>query len=226
MSKLIVANWKSNKQAAAVAEWYAAFHAATPDLSTNTVVIAPPLPYLTLAQEQHVGTALALGAQNVSSFPFGSYTGEVTAAQLKDCGVQYVIVGHSERRRYLGETDKQVAQKVSQLLQQGLTPLLCVDTPYLESQSRVLAADELAQCVVVYEPVAAIGTGRPATVGDIEQVGAEIKQLCGQVPVLYGGSVTEQDVREFLLVTDGVLVGGASLDAKQFAALVTAAVAH
>lgn len=225
MSKLIIANWKSHKLASDITEWWQQFTAAALDLTTNTVCVAPPLSYLTFVDAKR-DSAVELAAQDVSPYPFGKYTGEVTAAQLKDCGVTYCIVGHSERRQHFGETESQVAQKVTQLLEAGITPVVCIDTPYLESQAAALSAAERAECVVVYEPLAAIGSGNPAHVGDVERVLAEVREAFGEVPVLYGGSVTERDVQEFLLVADGVLVGTASLDGAQFAAVVAAAAVH
>lgn len=200
--------------------------AAEPDLSQNQICLAAPFTALPLLQTTVAGTAIALAAQDVSPYPFGSYTGEIAAEQLADLNVQYCIVGHSERRRHFGESNEQVAQKVQELLAQKITPVVCVDMPYLTAQAAAIAQENLANCVVAYEPLSAIGTGTAADVGEIARTAADIKQAFGQIPVLYGGSVTEQDVQQFLLVADGVLVGGASLDGAQFAALVTAAAVH
>ena len=226
MSKLIIANWKSNKKIAAVAAWWESFQAAQPDLAQNQVSIAAPFTALPLLQAKVAGTSVALAAQDVSPYPFGSYTGEIAAEQLSDLGVKFAIVGHSERRRHFGESSEQVARKVGELLSQEITPILCIDTPYLAEQAAALTTEQRSACIVAYEPVAAIGSGVPATVGDVTQVADQIRAQFGPVQVIYGGSVTERDVQEFMLVADGVLVGGASLDGTQFAALVTAAARH
>jgi triosephosphate isomerase len=150
----------------------------------------------------------------------GAYTGAVSAQSLQEFGVTYVLVGHSERRKYFHETDQDVALKVRQVLDGGMQPVLCIDEPYLHSQAAAIDTSVYSSLIIAYEPVAAIGTGKSMNVGTVQEVSARIKQTFGDgVPVLYGGSVTDENVAEYLLVADGALVGGASLEARDFTQL-------
>jgi triosephosphate isomerase (TIM) len=219
MKKLFVANWKSNKTQAEVEIWLDSFK---PYIGLEQeVVIAPPHPFLSLVAEQVKDkTDIFVAVQNLSAYPAGSYTGEVCIRNLEDLGVKYAILGHSERRRYFKESHQDVANKVSQALASDMVPIVCVDHDYLENQAQLIDSDSLGKCVVAYEPLAAIGTGDIAPVDEVAKVVKEIKSVFGKVPVLYGGSVNPENIAPYLEVTDGVLVGGASLDAGTFAALV------
>jgi triosephosphate isomerase (TIM) len=222
MEKLLIANWKSHKKLQAASQWVEQFTTATAGKNPRgTVVVAPPFSLLQTVQEAIEGfeAPLILGAQDVSKYPFGKYTGEVAAASLADLGVRYVLVGHSERRRHFNETNQEVAAKVSQVLEAGLIPVVCVDREYVQDQAAALASDQLEKVLVAYEPVEAVGTGNNQDVGVVQEVVKEIRQAFGEVRVLYGGSVTEFNVGEYLLVCDGVLVGGASLEVSDFFAL-------
>ncbi len=214
MKKLfIVANWKSHKTSPEALSW---LHESVGQ-DAKEVIICPP--FTLLAQmhwyigENHL--SLKLGAQNVSPFEDGAYTGEVSAKQIKEFG-EYVIIGHSERRNYFLETDELVAQKVRLALAQGLTPIFCV-------QGKETAIPE-GVTIVAYEPVEAIGTGHPDTPENANEVASSIKAAhSGVTSVLYGGSVSPENVHNFTSMEsiDGVLVGGASLDAATFTQLIT-----
>lgn len=220
MSKLIIANWKSNKTAAQVEEWFQGISINVP--AEAQVVIAPSFHELALVATK-LPARVMLGAQDVSSFPMGSYTGAVNAQQLKAEGVSYVIVGHSERRRYFHETHQDIAAKVEQVVANAMSPILCVDEDYIDAQADALESASIPNLVVAYEPLAAIGNGHNAPVDQVTRVIGNIKQKFGDVPVIYGGSVDERSVHEYLLVSDGVLVGTASLDPQSFSKVVMAA---
>ena len=213
------------------------------------VAVAVPSPYLAQVQGLLSGASIALGAQDVSAFASGAYTGEVSAAMLKDFGVRYALVGHSERRQYHGETDAVVAEKARQALASGITPIVCVGETLQEREAgqtesvvkRQLAAvihvngHCISEIVVAYEPVWAIGTGRTPSADDVAEMHAAIRaQLVSQlgsegagVRILYGGSVKASNAQELLHVpdVDGALVGGASLKAADFVPIIEAGAA-
>lgn len=225
MKKLIVGNWKSNKTIESSRSWLESFSQHVSEFEDNAeIVIAPPFPLLSLVGGQAAGLGFKLGIQDLSQFDAGSYTGAVSIHNLQDLGVSYAILGHSERRRYFRETDHDVAGKVAQAISAGIVPLVCIDESYISSQAAAIEDDHLSQCVVVYEPLAAIGTGDNADVGNVKEVAEKIRLAFGDVKILYGGSTNSQNVGEYTLVVDGVLVGTASLDAKEFAKLVINAV--
>jgi triosephosphate isomerase (TIM) len=218
MKKLIIANWKSNKNIEEVESWLDDFK---PHIgSEQEVVIAPPNPFLSMVAEKIKDQEdISLAVQNLSPYPAGSYTGEVCVRNLEGLGVKYAILGHSERRRYFKESHQDVANKVDQCLAGKITPVVCVDVDYLEDQARAIASENLSKCVVAYEPLAAIGTGNSVSAKEVAKVVKEIKSIFGKVAVLYGGSVTPDNDDGYGQVTDGVLVGGASLDAATFSKL-------
>jgi triosephosphate isomerase (TIM) len=214
MKKLfIVANWKSNKTVIQTEEWFSAFNNSqlTVNKEEKVVVVCPSFTLLPKAKELVVNdhVPIALGAQNISAFDKGAYTGEENAEQIKELA-DYVIVGHSERRKNFGETDDVLAQKVEKATEYGLLPIFCVqgiETPVPTGVN-----------IVAYEPVFAIGSGHPDTPENAEEVSKTIKEKNHVSHVLYGGSVTGENVSEFTRMSsiDGVLVGGASLDAEKF----------
>jgi len=218
MKKLFVANWKSNKTLAEAEAWMDSFK---PYIGLEQeVVVAPPYPFLSLvASKIDNREDISLSVQNLSAYPAGSYTGEVCVRNIEGLGVKYAILGHSERRRYFKESHQDIANKVSQALANGIIPIVCVDRDYLENQARLIDLDLLSKCVVAYEPLAAIGTGEIALVDEVDEVVKEVRSVFGEIPVLYGGSVNPENIFPYLEVTDGVLVGGASLDARVFAKL-------
>ena len=219
---LIVANWKENLTAPQAKEWLGVLSSKFKVQSSKLeVVICPPSVILpTVAHEVSKLENVELGAQNVSKFEEGQYTGEVSAKMLKDF-VSYVIVGHSERRKYFGETDEDVNLKIKQCLKYGLTPIVCVGN--LEQVSRV---SRVSKVIVVYEPVEAISTEGQFHPDDPEHANStakEIKSVVGQdVKVLYGGSVNAKNAKSFVSQPniDGVLVGQASLGTKEFSKIV------
>src|SRR4051812_40440543 len=196
--------------------------------------VCPPFPYLAQAAEQLKGSAVALGAQNVSEHAQGAYTGEVSAAMLADLGCRYAIVGHSERRQLYGEGDALVAKKFAAARSAGLTPILCVGETLAEREAgrteevvaRQLGAVAFSEAVLVYEPVWAIGTGRNATPEQAQEVHAFLrKKVPAGTVILYGGSVKPQNAAAIFAMrdVDGGLIGGASLVAADFVAILRAA---
>jgi triosephosphate isomerase len=229
MSKLFVANWKSNKSREEVERWVDDFEELLKTKLQDTqdkIVIAPPYPDLMfvsnrlLNKDLHAYTHLAV--QDISPFPAGSYTGAVSGRNLEGFGVGYVIVGHSERRKYFHESHQDVANKVAQALKAGLKPIVCVDQAYIEQQAQVIDPRFLEKCIVAYEPLAAIGTGESADPDQVKTAMAQIKAEFGAVSVLYGGSIEDDNVELYTEITDGFLVGGASLDPDEFAKLIMA----
>lgn len=218
MQKLIIANWKSNKSASQAEAWLAEAGKLLggTEMKGITPVLAPAFPLLPVVNEAVKKLGWKLAVQDLSPFPAGSYTGAVSAVNLRNLPVKYAILGHSERRRYFHETAQEVARKVEQAVDATITPIICVDEHSIETQVSALNAELAERCVVAYEPVGAIGTGNSATLAQVKQFQATVKRLFGSVPFLYGGSVDELDINEYLLATDGVIIGTASLNAKQF----------
>jgi triosephosphate isomerase len=200
--------------------------------------VCPPFPYLQQVAEQLRGSRVALGAQNVSEHAQGAYTGEVAAPMLAEFGCRYVIVGHSERRQLFGESDAQVAAKFGAAQAARLTPILCVGETLEEREGgrteevvarqldAVLGKMDFADAVLAYEPVWAIGTGRNATPQQAQAVHAFLRRkLNADVRILYGGSVKPQNAAAIFAMADvdGGLIGGASLVAADFVAILRAA---
>jgi len=235
---LFVANWKMNKtraQARAYAEELGRELDRAP--ARGELVVAPPLALLDEAAD--AAGRWALGCQDVSAYAEGAHTGQVSARQCFDAGCRYAIVGHSERRRELGEDEPLLARKLARCREAGLTPIYCVgetadqrDAGETESvfarQTAALAADPPGSpLVVAYEPVWAIGTGRSASPEDAGSARASLRRLLAgrqQLRVLYGGSVSAANAASLLAGSgvDGFLIGGASLSAEEFAAIARA----
>jgi triosephosphate isomerase len=211
------------------------------------VVVSPPFTALADVGRAISGSPIELGAQNLFWEPRGAFTGEIAPPMLWDLGCTYVIVGHSERRRQLNEDDDAVRRKVGAALANELIPILCVGETLeerdqgrteriLQTQARLgtldVTPEQAAQLVIAYEPVWAVGTGRPATGAEAERIAGLVRtwvrewfgDRADSVRILYGGSVTPQSIGEFASQKniDGALVGGASLDAAAFAAIVEA----
>jgi triosephosphate isomerase len=195
--------------------------------------VCAPFPYLALVAERLRGSPIAWGAQNVSEHAQGAYTGEVSAAMLAEFGCRYVLVGHSERRQLYGESDAQAAAKFAAVKKAGMTPILCVGETLEERDAgqteavvaRQLGAVEFKDAVLAYEPVWAIGTGRNATPEQAQAVHAFLRRkVTSDTPILYGGSVKPQNAAAIFAMpdVDGGLIGGASLVAKDFLAIVEA----
>jgi len=223
-----VANWKSHKTIEEAQEWLETFSKLllTRQYQTDlSVVLAVPFPFLNLVHDWLEARGdqepqIFLAVQDLSSFPSGKYTGAVSTRQLEGLGVSAAILGHSERRRYFHETSQDVAAKVTQALEAGMLPIVCVDDPYLEEQAAALQSAERTQVAVVYEALETIGTGVSLSTEEFEAARARIRAAFGEVPALYGGSVDSQNILEFVPPADGVLVGTASLEAADFVAII------
>jgi triosephosphate isomerase len=245
IAKLMVGNWKMHGSLAANASLLSELLSGMGGVNCRAVVCVPA-PYLAQAQSLLAGSALALGAQDVSAHELGAYTGEVSAAMLRDFAVRYVIVGHSERRQFHGETDTVVAHKAQRALAAGITPIVCVGESLAEHEAgqteavvkRQLAAvihtngHCISEIVVAYEPVWAIGTGLTATPEQAQGVHAVLRaQLqaataqADRVSILYGGSMNAANAVDLLAQpdVDGGLIGGASLKASDFLSMLKAA---
>jgi triosephosphate isomerase len=242
----LAANWKMHKTVAEAADFV---DALLPRIAAtrHDVVICPPFLALSEVVERSRGSAVRVAAQNMHEERSGAFTGEVSAPMLVELDVEAVILGHSERRQYFGETDEALARKVPAALAAGLEPILCVGESeeardagrteaVLEAQLQAdLAAvegPELARVVIAYEPIWAIGTGRTATPEQAQETIAFVRDVLRErggaadaVRILYGGSVKPGNAAELLSQPDidGALVGGASLDPGDFAAIVEAA---
>lgn len=243
--KLIAGNWKMNGSLAANDALLKAIVMGLADAVCD-VAVAVPAPYLAQVQTAAVGSLVAVAAQDVSQHEAGAYTGEVSAAMLKDFGVRYALVGHSERRQYHGETDVVVAEKAQRALAAGITPIVCVGETLEEREAgqteavvkRQLAAvihlngHCISEVVVAYEPVWAIGTGRTASPEQAQAVHAVLRaqllaasEHADRIRLLYGGSMNAANAAQLLSQPDidGGLVGGASLKAPDFLQIIAAA---
>ncbi|MBY0513550.1 MAG: triose-phosphate isomerase [Gemmataceae bacterium] len=249
--KLVAGNWKMNTTLAEAKALAADVVTGVGAESRVDVVVCPPFVWLAAVAEVLRGSPVALGAQDVHHEKKGAFTGEVSPAMLKEAGCKYAIVGHSERRHGLGETDHAVNFKVHAALEDGLHVILCMGETLAERErglkERVferqihagcagLTGDQLGRLVVAYEPVWAIGTGKVATPDQAQEahkfVRAKLAVLFGEktagdIPILYGGSVTAENAAGLMAQpdVDGGLVGGASLKADSFLAVVKAAAA-
>ena len=229
---IIAGNWKMNKTATEAAKLVDELIPAVKD-ATCEVVICTPYTDLVTAVEKTKGTNIHVGAENVHFEKSGAFTGEISADMLLDLGVEYVIVGHSERRQYFAETDQTVNKRTVAALNAGLKVILCVGES-LEQREEGVTAEQMANVVIAYEPVWAIGTGKTATADQAEEVCAQIRKVVGELygeavaeatTVQYGGSMNAKNCEELLSKkdVDGGLIGGASLKAPDFAVIVNAA---
>jgi triosephosphate isomerase (TIM) len=246
---VLAANWKMHKTVEETERFLADFLPRVPESGTE-VVICPSYVSLRTAVERCSQSPARVAAQNMHEEPEGAFTGEVSAPMLVDLGVDGVILGHSERRQYFGESDEALARKVPAALRAGLEPILCVGENEAQRDSdetegiltRQIEADlagvddaQLADVVIAYEPIWAIGTGRTATPEQAQEAIALIRGLieslssgaAAAIRILYGGSVKPDNAAELISQedVDGALVGGASLDPGDFAAIVDAALA-
>ena len=245
---LVVGNWKMNGTAREADRLARALVDGRPPDGGADAAVCPPFPHLGVVSGIVAGTEVALGAQDVSRHASGAHTGEVSAGMLHDAGCRFVIVGHSERRAGLGETDDAVCAKFERAREHGLAPIACVGETLAEREAgraeqvvgrqvdALLAnagAESVGASVVAYEPVWAIGTGRTAAPADAQAMHRAVRdRVAGHsaaagrsVRILYGGSVNEENAAELFAMPDidGGLVGGASLDAGRFLAIWRAA---
>jgi triosephosphate isomerase len=241
---LIAGNWKMNGTKAEATDLLNGIKAGVAGMQKVDVAVCPPFPYLYIAQDLLAESAIAWGSQDVSQEPGGAFTGQVSAAMLKDFGCRYAIIGHSERRQFNGETDALIARKYAQAVSNGLVPILCVGETLEERESGKTEAvvakhidgvldaegvDAFAHGVVAYEPVWAIGTGVTATPAQAQEVHAFLrqriasksKQIADELRILYGGSMKPGNAAELIAQADidGGLIGGASLKAADFIAI-------
>jgi len=248
---IIAGNWKMNMLASEVKAYKDELMPLIPGYKSwcETVVCTPfvllPMTILTFNN-----TGVGVGAQNLSQFESGAYTGEVSAAQLTDIGTQYVIIGHSERRQYYGETDESVNEKTLAALKTPMTAIVCVGetleqreqgvtnslvTKQVETALKnVPGGEELSKVIIAYEPVWAIGTGKTATPEDAQEVckvirdvltGLYCEKAAASITIQYGGSMNDKNAKELLAQPDidGGLIGGASLKPESFAVIINAA---
>lgn len=241
---LIAANWKMNKTTSETRDFIIQFSPMVKDINNVEILIAPPFTSLAVAAKFLKGSGIKLGAQNVFYEKSGAYTGEVSPLMLKDCGCDYVIVGHSERREYFHETDEIINKKVRAAQELGLSVILCIGErleqreggktfDILKTQvSRGIDGSQPAMLVIAYEPVWAIGTGRTATPEQIAEAHGFIrnmlretfKEKADEIRILYGGSVNADNASTILNIenVDGALVGGASLKPDSFIQIIKA----
>jgi triosephosphate isomerase (TIM) len=243
---LIAGNWKMNKTIAESLELIQGLRSAVDNVSEVEMLVCPPFTALSEVSKALQGSAIRLGSQNVSEQDNGAFTGEISTDMLKELGVTDVILGHSERRQYYGETNALVATKALKVLAAGLKPVVCIGETLEEREAGKtvdvvteqtrgslsgISGEQMAQVVIAYEPVWAIGTGKTATSEQAQETHAAIravlKDLYGesvaeQTQILYGGSVKPGNAAELTncLDIDGALVGGASLDASNFSQII------
>ena len=246
MRKQIVAgNWKMNTTPAEGLELVKNVIAQSAEVAEDVnFIVCPPFTHLSQVAEATKGTRVAVGAQNCAAEAKGAYTGEVSAAMLASLGIEYVILGHSERREYYGETSQTLNKKMEQAYANGLKPIYCVGERLEEREAERhfdvvkaqiekvvfnLTEEQFAQLVIAYEPVWAIGTGKTATAEQAEEIHAYIRKVLAekfgaaaeQTPILYGGSCKPSNAAEIFAKenVDGGLIGGAALKAEDFIAI-------
>ena len=243
----IAANWKMFKTVSEAVAFIKEFKMLVKDVHDVEVVVAPPFTALHAAAEAAHGSSIGIAGQNLHWEREGAFTGEVSTGMLKDAGAEYVIIGHSERRRLFGETDQTVNRKLIAAVAAQLTPIVCIGETLEERDGNQtldvldrqikqgldgLTADQIAALVIAYEPVWAIGTGRnatPAQAGEAHaHIRSRVRQWFGgvaaeQCHILYGGSVKPDNIRELAALedVDGALVGGASLEPRNFFEIVS-----
>ena len=246
---IIAGNWKMNKTASETKKFAEELKRLLPRTKWCDVVVCVPAVNIPAAIKAFKDLRVSVGAENVFYEKSGAYTGEVSADMLKDLGVKYVIIGHSERRQYFGETDFTVTKKVAAALEAGLHPIICVGETLeqrelgitmelialqLKSALAGVPAEKVRKCVIAYEPVWAIGTGKTATAQQATEVCTFIRttirhlygaRIARSVTVQYGGSMKPSNAAELLAQPDidGGLIGGAALDPAQFVDIINAA---
>ena len=243
---IIAGNWKMNKTPEEAVALIKALIPLVKDNDRGDIVVCPPFVDLAAAKEALAGSNIALGAQNMHFEESGAYTGEVSPGMLKALGVEYVILGHSERRQYFGETDEGVNKKVKAALKAGIKPIVCVGETLEEREAGItsevvcrqtklallgLSAMDAAGVIIAYEPIWAIGTGKTATAEDanetIRAIRGAVCEVYGSdtaaaIRIQYGGSMKPSNASELMRMPeiDGGLIGGASLKAEDFAGIV------
>jgi triosephosphate isomerase len=249
-NKIVAGNWKMNKNFSEAEDLLVAVAQGIEDIELKTdIIIFPPFLYLEMAADIAENSSFYVGAQNVSSHESGAYTGEISAFMLKHAGVDFCIVGHSERRQYFQETEEELTQKVNLLLANDICPIYCVGEAlparqagdYKQTIARQiekglfhLSKEQFESVIIAYEPVWAIGTGVTATTEQAQEVHAFIREMIAQKygteaayngMILYGGSCNPQNALDLFSCNDvdGGLIGGASLSGEDFIAIINAA---
>ena len=249
MRKVIVAgNWKMNKTVKEAAQFFNELKPLVADVKNAGIVIGAPFTALETATRETAGSNIKIAAENMNAKESGAYTGEVSPLMLKDLGVEYVILGHSERREYYHENDEIINEKVKSALAHDLKPILCIGEKLEQREAgttndvvktqivgglKDVTAEQMANVVLAYEPVWAIGTGKTATPEQAQEVHAFIrglltdlygKEVAENVTVQYGGSMNDGNAADLIAQTDidGGLVGGASLIPEKFAVIIKA----
>lgn len=242
--KLVAGNWKLNGSKASIETLVSGILAGADGLDNVGIAVCAPYVYIPMTQNLLAGSKIGLGSQDVADQESGAFTGEVSGPMLKEFGCKYAIVGHSERRSLYGEKDEDTARKFAAARKHGLTPILCVGETLGEREGNITeqvvgrqldavialeGVDALADAVIAYEPVWAIGTGKTATPQQAQDVHAFIRgkiaglneSVAAKVQILYGGSVKGANAAELFAMPDidGGLIGGASLDAQEFLAI-------
>lgn len=246
---IIAGNWKMNMTPSQTGAFIKELAPKVKGLNGCKIVLCVPYVDIAAAVEASKGTNIAIGAENIHWAEKGAFTGEISGEMLAECGVKYVIVGHSERRQYFGETDVTVNSRVKAGLAAGLTVILCVGETLTEREQGVtyetvsrqtkiallgVEADQMKNVVIAYEPVWAIGTGKTATAEQAEEVCGQIRGVLADIygkkcaeatTIQYGGSMNAKNAAELLAMKniDGGLIGGASLKSDDFTVIVTAA---
>ena len=247
---IIAGNWKMNMLASGIKDYANELKPLVPGFKAwCDAVVCTPFVLLPSAIEALKDSGIGVGAQNMSQFESGAYTGEISAAQIEDIGTEYVIIGHSERRQFYGETDESVNKKLHAALETTLCPIVCVGETLEQRETGVtydlvamqvkvalhgISAELLRRTVIAYEPVWAIGTGKTATPEDAQEVCRAIREVIDSlydkksadaVSILYGGSMNDKNAFDLLAQPDidGGLIGGASLKPASFAVIINAA---
>ncbi|HLR09428.1 MAG TPA: triose-phosphate isomerase [Bacillota bacterium] len=246
--RVIAGNWKMNKVLTEAEAFMDSIVGKVPADDRVEAIVCAPFPFLPSLVEKAQGSRVKIGAQNMHYEDEGAFTGEVSPSMLKNLGVTHVIIGHSERREYFAETDEIVNKKTHAAFKHGLTPIVCVGETleqreanetmkHVETQVKQalagLTANQVAETIIAYEPIWAIGTGKTASSADANEVCTHIRQVieqmtnaetAEQIVIQYGGSVKPANIDELLSKSDvdGALVGGASLEADSFLQLVEA----
>lgn len=245
---IIAGNWKMNKTAKEASDFAKAVKDKIPTNNMVDSVIGSPALFLQELVKIAEGTDLKIAAQNCYFENSGAFTGETSPASLADLGVDYVIIGHSERREYFHETDKDINQKAKAIIANGMTPIICCGetleqreagetntwvSGQIEAALEGLTAEQVANLVIAYEPIWAIGTGKSSTAKDANDTCGVVREtvakkynqeVADKVRIQYGGSVKPENIAEYMAETniDGALVGGASLEVESFLALLDA----
>jgi len=251
MKKIIAGNWKMNKLFSEADDFFDAvveYVADIDSLNNTEIIVCPPSLYLELSTDYTIDLPIAIGAQNVSQYESGAYTGEISPQMLSTMGVKFCIVGHSERRKYFGETNEIVNMKLRNIQNAGIVPIFCIGETLSQRENGEMKDVILKQLeiglknvkilnnlYIAYEPIWAIGTGKTATAKQAQEVHALIRnwlrkkygnKIAEQTPILYGGSVKPENIEELLREQDinGGLIGGASLDENKFMQMIKKAV--